>query len=732
MGTTLDRRSFIRTAALAGSAAMVAASGALAAEPKPSASADAAPAGAPGADDAAGMSSDLMATLGTGSMTNDDDLDYAPAPGSYPVGVPEGTPEGLDWMAIPEPITDVAKEMEADVVVVGAGIAGCAAARAACEAGASVIVLEATDKIQGRGMDLGVFNATVEKEAGLEADDEFLNQVCLDMAQYCGNRAKQSLMRTWIRRCGEDFDWFYEELLKPAGWGCSIARWPLEEPYSPHDGEWFPQYIASCEVSVPEGADVDPFAGFGAAVEVLGEKAEELGAQFVFNTRARQLVRGDDNATGRVSAVIAEAADGTYVKVSAKKGVILATGDYGHNDDLMRVWCPSQAWLASSRNVYGSNANQGDGHLMGMWVGGMMQQIPHPYMAHSNAGLIGNFPSLYVDINGDRFTNEDIPGQTFADVADQLPQRCWWQLADADYPNQLKFSSPGHGAVMSYDGDIDAWNDAIATGDKDTIEAMLAEQGNTIDHAWSIEELADAIHVDADRLKATVDRYNELCEKGFDEDFGKMAKRLFPLKTPPFFYSTNAWNFLVVVGGLDTDTKSEVLDCWGNPIPGLYACGNVQGGRFAIDYPTIIPGISHSIALTYGRIAGTEAAGADPSVTEVASLWKQHLEDERASKASAVADQAASATYKDGSYEAASKGMGGDVPVTVTVKGGKIASVEVGDNSETDGIGTKAIEQLPAKIVEAGGTTGVDAVSGASVTSGAIISAVNDCLAQAK
>ena len=71
------------------------------------------------------------------------------------------------------------------------------------------------------------------------------------------------------------------------------------------------------------------------------------------------------------------------------------------------------------------------------------------------------------------------------------------------------------------------------------------------------------------------------------------------------------------------------------------------------------------------------------------------------------------------------------MPVTVTIEGGKIASVEVGDNSETDGIGTKAIDQLPEKIVAANGTEGVDAVAGASVTSSAIFTAVEDCLTQA-
>ena len=98
----------------------------------------------------------------------------------------------------------------------------------------------------------------------------------------------------------------------------------------------------------------------------------------------------------------------------------------------------------------------------------------------------------------------------------------------------------------------------------------------------------------------------------------------------------------------------------------------------------------------------------------------------------AAATETVAAAYTDGEYTAEGKGIGGKVPVTVEVKDGKVATVTVGDNSETQGIGSKAIEQLPAKIVEAGGTEGVDAVSGATGTSKAIFSAVDEILDQAK
>ena len=137
---------------------------------------------------------------------------------------------------------------------------------------------------------------------------------------------------------------------------------------------------------------------------------------------------------------------------------------------------------------------------------------------------------------------------------------------------------------------------------------------------------------------------------------------------------------------------------------------------------------------TTDKAAATEtadkAATTDQKADEKAATTD--TKDAKADEKAADTKDAAAATLKDGEYKASSKGIGGNVPVTVTIKDGKIAKVEVGENSETEGIGSKAIEQLPSAIVAANGTEGVDAVSGASVTSKAIFTAVEDCLAQAK
>ena len=121
----------------------------------------------------------------------------------------------------------------------------------------------------------------------------------------------------------------------------------------------------------------------------------------------------------------------------------------------------------------------------------------------------------------------------------------------------------------------------------------------------------------------------------------------------------------------------------------------------------------------------------DPDALDIWSEYGFEVVVADEADAAAPADAEADA-LKDGSYTAEGKGIGGKVPVTVEVKDGKIATVTVGDNSETQGIGSKAIEQLPDAIVAANGTEGVDAVSGATVTSKAIFTAVEDCLAQAK
>ena len=134
----------------------------------------------------------------------------------------------------------------------------------------------------------------------------------------------------------------------------------------------------------------------------------------------------------------------------------------------------------------------------------------------------------------------------------------------------------------------------------DTIEDLLAQCG------FEGEALETA--------KASIERYNELAKAGYDEDFGKPASRMFPVENGPFYACT--WRptiMLVCVGGLESDENCHTFtgtaaDPKRDLIPGLYVTGNVQGNRYAVEYPICFRGISHSLCMYYGWVAGKNAA----------------------------------------------------------------------------------------------------------------------------
>ena len=143
-----------------------------------------------------------------------------------------------------------------------------------------------------------------------------------------------------------------------------------------------------------------------------------------------------------------------------------------------------------------------------------------------------------------------------------------------------------------------------------TTQAMVDERTDVI--ANSLEELAEKTGLPLETMKAEIERYNELCHKGIDEDFGKMSKRMFPVENPPY-YACKFGNagMLVMFGGLECNHDLQVTkDGTNDPIPGLYVAGNTMGRRLQVDYPVVVAGISLATALSFGRLAGKNAAAA--------------------------------------------------------------------------------------------------------------------------
>lgn len=120
----------------------------------------------------------------------------------------------------------------------------------------------------------------------------------------------------------------------------------------------------------------------------------------------------------------------------------------------------------------------------------------------------------------------------------------------------------------------------------------------------TIEGLAEKLGIPADNLAKTVNRYNELCDKGIDEDFGKETYRMLPLRKPPFRAATLGGQLLCTLDGLRINTNLQVLDKSLNPIEGLYAVGNDSGGFFCNNYPEMLVGIAAGRTDTFGYLAG--------------------------------------------------------------------------------------------------------------------------------
>ena len=516
------------------------------------------------------------------------------APAPEPTAAPQAaSPVVPNYTTPPASIDsyEIKDTFDTEIVIIGAGLSGISAAASASELGGKVIVLEKRDSFSYRGGDLGAVNTHVQKEDGVEID---VNEACLEFMKVSGNKPDQRFIRMWAEKSGEAFDWF-TGIAATKDVKFHVTQWPEPEPYD-NKTEYYKQYHSVHEAE-------DWFGDWPIAIGAVMEVAEQNGAEFRFETKAIQLIRSDERVTG----VIAQDADGNYLQFNASKAIVLSTGDYGHNTEMMQDFCPQAAELAKIVNIYDGD-NFGEGHMMGMWVGAQMERAPHAPMSHGFSGPLGCDSYLQVNILGERFQNEDIPGQSWTNQVERQPKGIAWQVFDSKYPEQLEYMPVGHGGITSITPPIQANFDQAITyqawKDGATLPMSAGPFGAIPGVADTIDEMAEMMEVPPDALKATIDRYNELCNLGEDLDFGKRSDRMFPIENPPYYFGRGGFAFLVVMGGLITNSNFQPLDENYKPIPGLYANGNVVGQRFAGDYPTTCPGVSHGMALTFGRLIG--------------------------------------------------------------------------------------------------------------------------------
>lgn len=476
----------------------------------------------------------------------------------------------------PIPASDIKTTKAADVVILGAGLSGLCAANAAAAQGASVIVLEKRETFTFHGMDNGVIGDRFHIAEGVDVPKD---EVMADIMRFGGYRQNPRLVALWANESGRVMNHLLD-MADAEGLGYVIdtdtkEHWPYRE------------FATSIQFTPARQASLIP---------LLEKNAKAAGVEFLYETPARQLVQ---DSSGKVTGVIGEGPDG-YVQVDAAKGVIICTGGYGSNMEMLAKYAPRATKVVN--NQYVEQSNTGDGILMGIWAGGAKQEDACPMLWDGHIPGIGGMhmtlarqPWLYVNVLGERYSNEDAPFGYTANQDIKQPTSMKWAIWDAKWETDVVKL---HGTVC------EAMRPPFWTPEsyQDYMDRGVIIEADTL------EELAEKMEVPKETFLATVARYNELVELGVDEDFGKDPAKLTSIVEPPFAASKVGTGILVTCDGLRINTKLQVLNADGEPIPGLYAAGNASGDFFANDYPIDVHGLSHGRALTFGWLAGEEVA----------------------------------------------------------------------------------------------------------------------------
>lgn len=556
-----------------------------------------------------------------------------------------------NWRTPPKAISDgeIVREYTADVIIVGLGNSGTPALRAAAEAGASVIGIEKMKKEKYRvfGHDVGHINSDFLASRGVPKVDpvELFN----DWMLRSGNRANPQLVMQFCKKSGEAFNWYTELFTKEQIDSILVEYWPLGNKFpgqiSGHKfwagtaqfddkGIFGPEKVAAKQQEDGKkgeellfGMEAKKLEGvFSLSHVVVGnqEEARKHGAELHFGMDAQQLVSDGERVVG----VIAKDDKDQYVKYKAKKGVILAAGDFSANREMCYDLLTDVVDIFEEGEGFTTLGRDGRGIQMGIWAGGRLEARPLATMGGNTTvpmGVINTFGTLWVDQKGKRYCNENFGDPAFAGFpAAQLKHGYNTVIFDSSIFDDLQYSPPAH---------LSFWvnNEAMEAALKENMAAaraagaegyligksrLYADNKSRLYAANTLEHLADFVGFKDDikqNFLDTVKRYNELCATGRDEDFGKDARLLHSLDEPPYYAQpisakSMIGSFLVTVGGLLTDEHQNVLNQKKDPILGLYATGNCCGRRFGTQYSTPISGVSIGIAITLGREVGKTVA----------------------------------------------------------------------------------------------------------------------------
>ena len=402
--------------------------------------------------------------------------------------------------------------------------------------------------------------------------------------------------------------------------------------------------------------------------------------------------------------------DGQKLNVLAKKGVVLTTGGFENNKEMIQTYLG-----APKLTPLGTIYNKGDGITMAQEVGakmwhmynyeslGLLHGLSFATPEGERSQLILHFPELnhgsvfMIADDGKRYFNE-----TETNRHGHIFDHSIWRVPRTHEKPYIVFDQKQYDKIENSNIPYDKFNEKLIKAD-------------------SVDDLANKIGVNADGLKEQIKLFNQFAKTGQDDQFGRDADSMEPLDAGPFYAIKMAYNVLNTQGGPERNTKAEILDVNNQPIPHLYGAGEL-GGICANQYQG---GGNLAECLIFGKIAGEQVANVTDEVEEEASSKYNGINE------LADGDQIKNVKLAKNQYLGTSDaGIGGKLVVRVTYDNG-IKNVEVVQNHESEDIGKQALKIIPQRIVKEN-KANVDAVSGASATSRAISEAVNKALKNIK